>query len=80
MLSLRVNRKAYNVDVEAESPLLWVIRDTIGLTGTKSDAADRFVGRAPCMGMENRFDPASCTGNNVAGKPFPPSFVFRSKR
>ena len=35
MLSLRVNRKTYNVDVEPETPLLWVIRDTIGLTGTK---------------------------------------------
>ena len=35
MLSLRVNRKAYSVDVEPETPLLWVIRDTIGLTGTK---------------------------------------------
>jgi isoquinoline 1-oxidoreductase subunit alpha len=35
MLSLTVNGKAYNVDVERETPLLWVIRDTIGLTGTK---------------------------------------------
>jgi aerobic-type carbon monoxide dehydrogenase small subunit (CoxS/CutS family) len=35
MLSLRVNKKAYDVDVEPETPLLWVIRDTIGLTGTK---------------------------------------------
>ena len=35
MLSLKVNRKTYNVDVEPETPLLWVIRDTIGLTGTK---------------------------------------------
>src|SRR5437879_1444724 len=35
MLSLRVNGKAYNLDVEPETPLLWVIRDTIGLTGTK---------------------------------------------
>jgi isoquinoline 1-oxidoreductase subunit alpha len=35
MSSLRVNGKAYNVDVEPETPLLWVIRDTIGLTGTK---------------------------------------------
>jgi aerobic-type carbon monoxide dehydrogenase small subunit (CoxS/CutS family) len=25
----------YSVDVEPETPLLWVIRDTIGLTGTK---------------------------------------------
>lgn len=35
MLSLRVNRKTYSVDAEPETPLLWVIRDTIGLTGTK---------------------------------------------
>src|SRR5207249_11657090 len=35
MLSLRINGKTYSVDVERETPLLWVIRDTIGLTGTK---------------------------------------------
>ena len=35
MFSLRVNKKGYSVDVEPETPLLWVLRDTIGLTGTK---------------------------------------------
>ena len=35
MISLTVNGKPYNVDVAADMPLLWVIRDTIGLTGTK---------------------------------------------
>ena len=35
MLSLKVNGKALSVNVESETPLLWVIRDTIGLTGTK---------------------------------------------
>ena len=35
MFSLRVNQKSYEVDVEPETPLLWVLRDTIGLTGTK---------------------------------------------
>ena len=44
MLSLRVNRKAYNVDVEPETPLLWVIRDTIGLTGTKFGCGGGFCG------------------------------------
>jgi isoquinoline 1-oxidoreductase alpha subunit len=34
-ISLTVNGMAYNVDVPAEMPLLWVIRDVIGLTGTK---------------------------------------------
>ena len=35
MLSLSVNGKMYQVDVPVDTPLLWVIRDTIGLTGTK---------------------------------------------
>ena len=35
MLSLKINGKTYAVDVEPETPLLWVIRDTLGLTGTK---------------------------------------------
>ena len=33
--TLSVNGKTHSVDVEAETPLLWVLRDTIGLTGTK---------------------------------------------
>jgi aerobic-type carbon monoxide dehydrogenase small subunit (CoxS/CutS family) len=32
---LSVNGKQHNVDVEPETPLLWVLRDTLGLTGTK---------------------------------------------
>jgi len=35
MISLTVNGKRYDVDVSPEMPLLWVIRDVIGLTGTK---------------------------------------------
>jgi isoquinoline 1-oxidoreductase subunit alpha len=35
MISLNVNRKTYQVDVDPNMPLLWVIRDVIGLTGTK---------------------------------------------
>jgi len=35
MISLNVNQKAYQVDVNPDIPLLWVIRDVIGLTGTK---------------------------------------------
>lgn len=33
--TLTVNGKAQVVEVEPETPLLWVLRDTIGLTGTK---------------------------------------------
>ena len=35
MLRLTVNGQSHEVDVEPETPLLWVIRDTIGMTGTK---------------------------------------------
>lgn len=35
MIQLTVNQKKYEVDVPPDMPLLWVIRDIIGLTGTK---------------------------------------------
>ena len=35
MVKLTVNGKARSVDVDPNTPLLWVIREQIGLTGTK---------------------------------------------
>lgn len=35
MIQITVNQKQYSVDVPPDMPLLWVIRDVIGLTGTK---------------------------------------------
>ena len=35
MISLTVNGQRHDVDVSADMPLLWVIRDVVGLTGTK---------------------------------------------
>ncbi len=35
MARLTINGQAHNVDVEADTPLLWVLRDNVGLTGTK---------------------------------------------
>lgn len=34
-LTLTVNSKNYSIDVDPKMPLLWAIRDFIGLTGTK---------------------------------------------
>lgn len=34
-LSLNINGKAQEVDVDPQMPLLWAIRDVVGLTGTK---------------------------------------------
>ena len=35
MISLTVNGVAHQVDVDPSTPLLWVLRDHLGLTGTK---------------------------------------------
>jgi isoquinoline 1-oxidoreductase subunit alpha len=34
-ISLKVNGSSQSVDVSPDTPLLWVIRDTLGMTGTK---------------------------------------------
>ena len=35
MVQLKVNRQEYAVEVNPDTPLLWVLRETLGLTGTK---------------------------------------------
>ena len=35
MFSLKINGNLHQVDVEDEMPLLWVLRDELGMTGTK---------------------------------------------
>ena len=35
MIDLKINGKTHLVDIESDTPLLWAIRDTVGLTGTK---------------------------------------------
>lgn len=45
MTSLTVNRQTYIADVDPGMPLLWVLRDVLGLTGTKFGC-----GRGQCWG------------------------------
>ena len=35
MINIKVNGTSHQLDVEADTPLLWVLREEIGLTGTK---------------------------------------------
>jgi len=35
MIRLTINGKTHDVDVDANTPLLWAIREQVGLTGTK---------------------------------------------
>ncbi|MER2299366.1 (2Fe-2S)-binding protein [Pseudomonas promysalinigenes] len=34
-MELRINQTTYQVDADADTPLLWVLRDDLGMTGTK---------------------------------------------
>lgn len=35
MLKLTINKKTYELDIDPDTPLLWALRDVIGLVGTK---------------------------------------------
>jgi isoquinoline 1-oxidoreductase subunit alpha len=41
--TIKINGASHNVDVDSDTPLLWVIRDVLGMTGTKFGC-----GRALC--------------------------------
>ncbi len=44
MISLNVNGKTVEVDVTPDTPLLWVLRDNVGLTGTKFGCGSSLCG------------------------------------
>ena len=35
MLALTINGREHTVDVDPATPILWALRDTLGMTGTK---------------------------------------------
>jgi isoquinoline 1-oxidoreductase alpha subunit len=35
LIKLQINNKTYQPDIDADTPLLWVLRDNLGLMGTK---------------------------------------------
>ena len=43
-ITLKVNGKRQNLDVEPDTPLLWALRDTLGLTGTKYGCGQSYCG------------------------------------
>ena len=44
MITLNVNGQAHDLDVPADTPLLWVLRDTLGMTGTKFGCGQALCG------------------------------------
>jgi isoquinoline 1-oxidoreductase alpha subunit len=43
-MKLRINGVEHDVDVDPEMPLLWVLRDVLGLTGTKYGCGEALCG------------------------------------
>jgi aerobic-type carbon monoxide dehydrogenase small subunit (CoxS/CutS family) len=46
--NLSVNDKKYTVNADAQMPLLWVIRELVGLTGTKYGCGIAQCGACTC--------------------------------
>lgn len=44
MITISVNGKEHSVDVEPDTPLLWVLRDTLNMTGTKYGCGQALCG------------------------------------
>ena len=57
--AIKVNGKTHSVDVDGDTPLLWVLRDVLGMTGKKLSAVWRSAGPAPCTSMASQPVPAS---------------------
>jgi len=67
-LRINVNKKAYTVDVDPQKPLLWVLREDIGLCGTKYGCGIGICGT--CTVLLDGVATRSCTvaAESVAGR------------
>ena len=63
-----INGKSYRVDVEEETPLLWVIRDTLNMTGTKYGWGIQQCGACTVLMRGRPVRSCGVTLGEVAGK------------
>src|ERR671934_713383 len=66
--NLLVNNKPYSVDVEPDTPLLWVLRDSLGLTGTKYGCGIAQCGACTVMLEGNAIRSCVTPVSRAAGK------------
>ena len=61
MVRLNINGRGHQIDIDPDTPLLWVLRDTLGLTGTKYGC-----GIAQCGACTVHLDGAAVRSCSVA--------------
>ncbi len=68
MTELKINGKNRLVDVEEDTPLLWAIRDAVGLTGTKYGCGIQQCGACTVLIGKRPVRSCGITVGEVAGK------------
>ena len=58
MITLKINGKSHSVDAPPDMPLLWVLRDLLGMNGIKFGCGAALRARARCTWMASPDDPA----------------------
>ena len=67
MIELKINGEAHTVEAEPDTPLLWVLRDHLGLTGTKYGCGQALCG-ACTVHLDGRAARACVTPVSKAAK------------
>ena len=68
MYELKINNQKYNVNVEADTPLLWVLRDSLNMTGTKYGCGIQQCGACTVLIKGRPVRSCGVTIEEVAGK------------
>jgi isoquinoline 1-oxidoreductase alpha subunit len=68
MSTLAINGRRHEVDVDADTPLLWILRDELGLTGTKFGCGMGLCGACTVLVDGEPVRSCTLTAASVAGK------------
>ena len=68
MYELRINDQIHQVDVEEDTPLLWVLRDTLNMTGTKYGCGIQQCGACTVLMKGRPVRSCGVTIEEVSGK------------
>ena len=72
MTELSINGQQHRLELEPETPLLWAIRDTVGLTGTKFGCGIQQCGTCTVLIGKRSVRSCGITVGEVAGKEITP--------